>query len=177
MYHDNLDDMFQAIEWLCRDMPASAGDIAVAKTDFKSAFKTLGVCKSQEWMQYLVLQNPDDHSLIAVKANTQTFGSIGAGAAWWRVAQALKAILRKKFRLPAFIYVDDVFVLVPQSLAREALQLVKFVLKDMLGWDLDDEKSMAGQDLVVLGARFIFKERGIQVSIPEFKRLAWLEEL
>jgi hypothetical protein len=158
-------------------MPETLGDVAVCKTDFKSAFKTLGVSKAQGWLQYLVLKHPELGRPVVVKAFTQTFGSIGAGAAWWRVAQAIKAILRRKYKLAAFIYVDDVFILVPDALSQEALALVKLIITDMLGWGLDEDKSSAGKSTVVLGAHLLFETVGMKISIPISKKRLWIEEL
>ena len=75
------------------------------------------------------------------------------------------------------MYVDDVFVLVPENLAEEALELLKLVLSEMLGWELDESKSATGKDSVILGARFVFKAQGIHVSIPDAKRNAWHDEI
>ena len=48
MFHDNLDDLLAAITWMSSEMPEALRDLAVCKTDFKSAFKTLVVSKDQE---------------------------------------------------------------------------------------------------------------------------------
>jgi hypothetical protein len=175
--HDTLDDLFAGVKWLNKEMPEKVASIAVSKTDFKSAFKTLIASKNQEWLQYVVLQHPDLGRPVVVKAFTQTFGSIGAGAAWWRVAQALKAILRRRFKLAAFIYVDDVFVLVPAELAKEAENLISLVLTVMLGWQLDPKKTVSGQINDILGAHFVFEQHGIKLGIPELKKKRWLQEL
>ena len=177
MFHDNLDDLLAAVAWISDNMPEALVELAASKTDFRSAFKTLVTSESQHWLQYLVLHHPKLGRPVVVKAFTHTFGSIGAGAAWWRVAQAIKAILRRKYKIPAFIYVDDVYILVPEMLSEQVLALVKLVITDMLGWDLDKDKSSAGKSNIVLGVQLLFEVEGMRISIPRSKRLLWLEEL
>ena len=50
VYHDNLDHLLSAMVWLARKFPGSLSDLHTLKTDFKAAFKTLGVSAGKRWL-------------------------------------------------------------------------------------------------------------------------------
>ena len=108
---------------------------------------------------------------------SQTFGSIGAGTAWWRVARALRTILRRVFHIPVFLYVDDLFALAPSIFSQSILYKLRWILSDLLGWPTDDNKSAAGNVNIALGAQISIGNGKVQFYVPDVKKSQWLADL
>jgi hypothetical protein len=149
----------------------------LAKTDFKSAFKTLGVVETQRWLQWIAYWDPDEGRAKAARTYTQTFGSIGAGTAWWRVARTLVQILRRVFHIPALIYVDDIFLVVPAAVAPAVLATLRWVTDELLGWATETTKSKVSDRVDILGAAVHLNCDSVDFAIAEDKRQMWLSDL
>eukprot|EP00959_Pyramimonas_sp_CCMP1952_P137446 2876623-Pyramimonas_sp.AAC.1 len=67
---------------------------------------------------------------------TQPFGALGGAFAWWRCAQAIKAVAARAFKFILFVCVDDAFMVDLQPHAQRAMLAFQ-----ELGWDLDPGKS------------------------------------
>eukprot|EP00959_Pyramimonas_sp_CCMP1952_P399022 8361269-Pyramimonas_sp.AAC.1 len=75
-------------------------NIALGKTDFQSAFKTLPPDKDQEWMCWSLIFNPELGRYQVAPLWSHVFGNLGGVAGWYRTARALQHIATKTFSLP-----------------------------------------------------------------------------
>ena len=104
---------------------------------------------------------------------TQAFGSLGGVVARYRTAKVLQTIMLELFNIPVFVYVDDIFWVMPDLehptilTAEFLLAVFKEVMTELLGWELDPEKEAVGKKIPLLG---------LVVSLTEDASL-WLLDL
>ncbi len=74
VFHDNLDHMLSVMTWLAKEYPDSLSSLGIIKTDFQSAFKTLGVVECQRWLQWIAFWDPSVDRVKVARTYSQTFG-------------------------------------------------------------------------------------------------------
>ena len=100
---------------------------------------------------------PTERKHKVAHINSQSFGSLGAVAAWYRTARMVQHVMLSIFGYVIFVYVDDCFWVAPEF-DQEGYPGVdtiantfEYVVSELLGWRLDDEKSCVGRKIVLLG--------------------------
>ena len=84
---------------------------------------------------------------------TMNFGARASVHAWGRVAAPVIHLMRKLFKIPYYIYVDDAFAFVPQSIAQQVRDLYRRVVA-CFGLKLSTPKSYEGQRPTLLGCDY-----------------------
>ena len=177
MRYDSYDSLQAAAAELKRQWP---DELCMGKADFKSAFKTLPVDEEQGWMCYALIYSPDAERHMVAPIRSQAFGSLGAVAAWFRIAKAIQCIMLRVFKVVIFAYVDDCFWVTPaidddsQLNARNIACAFEYVVTHLLGWRLDPDKTSFGKCITVLGCMGS-QESSWQLSAD--KAEAWTAEL
>ena len=117
-------------------------ELVIGKADFQSAFKTVPVAETQDWLCWALVYNPVVGRHQVAKLNTQTFGSLGAVVAWYRTARAIRTVMAK-LGLVILVYVDGCFWAAPKYQPANApdatwiLRVFEYVTGHLLGWQLD----------------------------------------
>ena len=73
------------------------GMLQMGKADCKSAFKTLPVSSDQQWLGWALVYCPTERKHKVAQINSQSFGSLGAVAAWYRTARLVQHVMLNIF--------------------------------------------------------------------------------
>ena len=177
--NDREDVVSEAILSLQRGLYQAGreGRVKVGLEDFKSAFKTVAPVEDQRWLMYALVWDSDENRWVVVELLTMPFGAVGGVLSWYRCAMAQRAIMRRLFEMIVCYYVDDVHVIDVDELADEAGALFRDVM-NLLGWELDPEKSQAmGDEVRSLGCGLEVLREGVEWSLLEDKAERWDKEL
>ena len=148
MRYDTLSDLMEASRLVKEHI---TDNIALGKSDFKSAFRALPACTDQSWLSWGVFYNPDVQRLQAAPLLSQSLGSLGAVMAWLRAAMMIQKVLEEIFMLTTFIYVDDCFWVALDHAenngptAQWHACVFEYIVQDLLGWALDPKKIEIGR--------------------------------
>ena len=105
------------------------------------------------------------------------FGAVSAVYAWDRLGEALTAILRKVFLFPASRYVDDLFMPVWASIARESRGILLEVV-GIFGAVLSPDKTPPpAAEMPVLGVLISIGKSRISMTIEQARLDFWRAEL
>jgi len=152
-------------------------DVLIGLEDYVSAFKTLAPEDGQRWAMHMLVFDTDAQEWKVGELLSMPFGAMGSVLAWWRVATALKVILRRLFELVVFYYVDDVQQIEVASTAHHG----KFVFTscmELLGWSLDVAKSQdMSSSAKSLGCEVQITKEGVIWSLSVEKAEKWDMEL
>ena len=89
----------------------------------------------------------------------------------------MNLILRRLFHIPALMYVDDLFMVVPAEVGQQCLKACMWVLESLLGWTLDSQKTQVGYEVTILGVAISLDRMHLRCSLPDVKRSSWLRIL
>ncbi|CAD7957930.1 unnamed protein product [Amoebophrya sp. A25] len=135
--------------------------------DVKGAYKTLGILKGHEYANFLVVFDPSRRKYVAFEGKTLLFGNTHSVVCWCRVAFLINAILRRVFRIPSSVFIDDYHAFVKAKLGRPAADRVCRLL-DILGWEYKFEKvEVSDSAVLLLGLLFQLRGKPSVVVSPE----------
>ena len=114
------------------------------------------------------------------------FGSLGSVHAWQRQGTALRQTLARLFHIPYALYVDDLFGVdrspdceggTDTPITCGTARLARWVLEDLLGWDMDCEKSVS--DMSVMTAfgvvvEYCRVESAVYFSVSQERADRWI---
>ena len=133
-------------------------------------------------MCYSLVWNPDLQRLQVVQLLTQAFGSVGAVVAWYRTAKVIQAIMLQIFEIPVFCYLDDFFFVIPEAphqdhdSAEFVIKVFKFVVTELLGWELDCQKEEIGSELLLLGINISMDDDVSRWRFNPVKAEVWVKD-
>ena len=107
--------------------------------DLESAYRQLAVRPSQKHLSVIGVLNTDSGKAEFYEMHALPFGASSAVHHFNRASEALEAVLQHIFGVPCSHYFDDFTFLLPESLATQALELVKDVF-ELLGWPLKNDE-------------------------------------
>ena len=126
-------------------------DLAIWKSDFKSAYRCVPILPEHQRYAYIMIYNPNDGSIRIARQRAMPFGSIAAVYAWDRLAHAIVHIIEFYLQVPINRYVDDIFGIIP---ARYGPTLRNAIIRlvELCGFKLEPSKTPApASHLVILG--------------------------
>ena len=179
--HDSLD----ALVAIYRRLGRGSRKIRFRKEDFVAAFKTLPL--KEEHLQLAVAAWLSGKGVRAVQLLAAPFGALSSVHSWHRVGAAVQRILARLFAIPHARYVDDLFGMDAEcdSTSSEGMaagplgttELARFVIEDLLGWELDKDKAVANaKKCIVLGVQAaVDDDAGCLVfTVDEAKMEKWI---
>ena len=151
--------------------------LQIVKSDFRSAYRCVPISAQHlRWARVLVLDPSSGKAYVATQW-AMPFGALGAVYAWDRLAAVVTAVLRRTFLLPVIRYVDDLFLVLPASLAPRGREVLLEVVS-LFGLVLDPIKTPpASSDAVVLGVRALCLSRAIVFQVEPSKLAFWRDLL
>ena len=165
IHHDTLDVLAALLHYF----GGSGQRIRFRKDDFVGAYKTLPLRADDLDLAFAVWR--DAHGQMrALRLLCCPFGAVSSVHAWHRVGAAVQCILANLFAVVYARYVDDLFSLdaVEDGITDSAscfigptgtARLARFVIQDLLGWDLDEEKRVTdARTFVALGVEVSFED-------------------
>ena len=150
--------------------------LVLLKADFKSAYRHVPVAADQLSFARILVVRPDG-ALHVAQQWAMPFGAIGAVYAWDRLASAVTQCLAAFLLVPMLRYVDDLFAVMPASLAGSAYAALHECVA-LLGLVLDPEKSPAPAPAsTILGASVEYRCGHLVCRVDAAKLTYWLRAL
>ena len=195
-------DSLDALVEMAR-IAAAAGTPVLSKEDFVGAYKTLPVRGADLPLAHAAWAKGACEG-YCLQLLSCPFGAVGSGYAWDRVGavfqargagatatrrapRARQAILAKLFWLASGRFVDDLFRADADrgpgtGGPRDAAEVLRAVVEDLLGWRLDAGKRVVAEPRAnVLGVdaevRGSGKELSLVFAIGDDKRHKWIQEI
>lgn len=160
------------------------------KDDFVQAFKTLPICSSHLPLAVVVWQEAlaKDQCLQLL---AMPFGSSASVSAWERFGLAIQGVLAQIFLVLYLRFVDDLFsgdameeqIDVggdPLTGPAGTAKLARYVISDLLGWDLDAAKAVTEQPsatILGVGVRFDDARQEIVFDVGPEKLELWSSQI
>ena len=157
-------------------------DVALGRSDFKSAFRALPASQDQSWLSWDLFYNHVKR-LQAAPLMSQSFGSLGAVMAWLRTAMLIQRVLEELFSLTTVMYVDDCFWVALDGEAQEKptahwqTRACEYVVQDLLGWTLDPKKTEIGRKITKLGLEVRMTSTNSQWQLSTDMAREWIGDM
>jgi len=173
--HDHLDVLVA----LARQI--GHGRIRFRKCDFANAFKTLPLRNEELFLAVATLLG-ENGEVWALQLLSCPFGAVGSVHAWHRFGAAIQSILANVFAVAYPRYVDDLFGvdLLDGQGPQETAELSRWVIEDLLGWELDADKGESNTaEFRALGVDVAVQEQEDKIcfSIGEDKAASWIDKI
>ena len=120
---------------------------------------------------------------MVVPIHSQAFGSLGAVVAWFRTVELIQVIMENLFQLVILCYVDDCFWATPrfpETGAPDAswvLQVFEYVTTELLGWQLNPDKSNTGVGITLLGLEVTTQADSSYWQLSHDKSQQWVDDV
>ena len=157
--------------------PLAVPELQFLSIDFKDAFKHIALCESETFVSAVALVEPETKKIFWGQAKTLPFGAKASPAGWGRLACFVAEVICEYLGIPVGCYVDDVYAVLPKSMARRAMLLIKETIT-MIGMRTDAQKEQGpAPALEVLGARVHTEDGKLVVEATEKRRLKLIKDL
>lgn len=166
------------LEAVTRTLADTKEPLALLKSDFKAAYRSLPLAGSDLGLASVLLRNPGGQLFSATQL-AMPFGAVASVYAWDRLGAALAAILQEFLLIPCVRYVDDLFW-VDFVAASAECRLAALECIDLLGFTLEESKTPAPSSCqTVLGIKVALVDNGVslQYSPEPMKAALWVEEV
>ena len=171
---ENLDTLLAAAVFHTQKGPAVK--LLTSPVDFKHAYKTIPICRTQGDFAHIVLTPPQGEPMVA-ELRTQPFGSRRAPANWGRVAAFAQWALSTFFCVYLAKYVDDCFATAPESTCSSAFLAVKGVC-EILGFPLEEKKEcLPAPTIDILGATVSIGSFFVEARLPTGRKGRLISDL
>ena len=157
-------------------------DFEFIKSDFTAAYRSCPIHPDHYAFTDILVTHPELASIWVSAQKAMPFGAIAAVYAWDRLGAALTHILSNNLSIPLCRYVDDLFTVLPASLAKASRQAILETI-DKFGFQLDPEKTpIPSSNMIILGVDITYwvDQSGIPyvtLRIDRAKRAIWIQTL
>ena len=175
MRHDSLDVLVGLVQLFGGTGRAPR----MRKDDFTGAYKTLPIRGAHLDLAVSLFLGPS--GLQALELWACPFGALGSVYAWDRLGGAVQLILAELFLIPYARYMNDLLGADPAGATDGPVataELARFVIEDLLGWELDHEKAREdAAELTALGVKVRVSDDEVKLRVGDERAARWVEEI
>ena len=155
------------------DPTGSRGKLKFLKSDFSSAYNTLPLKPEHRRFCHVIVRDEDSGLLREFESLVAQFGAVSSVHSWDRLGGFCQRV-SCWLGIPMSRFVDDLLSCMYGSYAKRMHSLMRKIVVDLIGWNLDKKKDACADSIVGLGIQIDNPEPFIiDLLLPEDKKTKW----